>query len=435
MPRALGRFETALTLSGERDPFVVVVVLRLAAGPPAARLGPALEALQRRHPVLGVRIVAGPGGYRFEPEGTPEVPLRVLPRRGDEAWKAVAEGELGRPVDAGRGPLLRCVYLAPDDAGDGAAAEVVLAFHHAAMDAASGAALVAELLCLCEPGAVLPPAAPGFPPAAEDRRPARHRGLPGFARRVLFLVRQGADELAWRLRSPGGPAAPAPGRPARCRLLVAGLSRPDTAALVRRSRRRRVTLHAALHAALLLAVHRHLGDGYHGWLRAITFADLRPRLEPPVPAGVAGSYLSMLRFTVPVGPPAPDGSLWPLAARVDRRVEAALRRGDRFTAAHFAPAIMRRFLAGGTGRMATTALSYGGPLRLPGGIPYPVRGLHVFVSNLPVGPRFTAQARIFDGRLDLDVVTLEGDLPPGAAAAVTREALDLLRDAGGEEGR
>lgn len=433
MRRPLGSFETALTLSGDHAPFVVVLVLQLAATPSAERLRAALDVLRRRHPALGVRIVERGGRFAYEPDGTPPIPLGVRPRRGEDDWRGVAEAELALPVDRRTGPLLRCLLLA---CAEGEAGELVLTFHHAIMDGASGAALAGELLRLCEPGAGSDRADEGAGaalPAVEALFPRSHRGARGALRRAGFLARQLADEVAFRARARGRRSPPVV-RAARCRLLPVGLSRDETAALVRRSRRERVTLTGALHAALLLAVQRHLYGGQPGPLRYLAFADLRPHLSPVPGSAALGSCIAMLRYTARLGAGAGACGLWPLARRVSAQIDAGVRRGDRFGAVVFSEPMMRSVLAGRMGRMAATALSYVGPVALgaKGAGPSPVRGLRSFVSNLPEGPEFTAQARLFGGELLLDVVYLEADMDEHLAEAITGEVLETLRAAGEE---
>jgi len=448
MRRELGTFETALTLTGRHAPFVVVVVLELAGGPSPERLRLALDALQRRHPPLAARIVERKGRFRFEPDGTPPIPLEVEPRSKDGRWAEVAESELDRPIDAEAGPLLRCVYLAP--AGAGGPAEIVLTLHHAVIDAASAALLAGELLGLCAVargegagGGVDRVAGPTAgpedgPPPLESLFPAGLRGARGRLRRASFVARQLADELRYRLRPQGvGAAADLPPAPdgARNRVLSARLSAVATGALARRARRERVTLNSVLAAAFLLAVQGRLHGGRAGPMRYLTFADLRPYLPAPLPTERLGCAISMLRYTAALPAREPGGGgpaaeeFWPLAHAVNAQVAAGFRRGDKFCAALLAEATMRWTLGQRSRRMAASAVSYTGPLRLGP----PCRGVRAFVSNVPVGPEYTAQARLFAGELLLDVVYLDADLEPALAQAVLDDALATLQAAGGGE--
>lgn len=441
MGRQLGSFETAATLTDERSPFAVVTVLRLAAGPAPARLRSALAALQRLHPLLGCHVVERGGRrvYESRDTGTPE--LHRVARDDDDGWQALVEEELNRrPAPPPAAPV-RCTYRLPAGSDEGsevaAPCELVLTFHHAVMDAASGAAVLRRLLALCAPGGEPPAPEPGILPPAEALFPPAYRGLSGARRQLAFLGRQLADETVFRLGSRGVRRPPVVD-PVRCRVQVLGLDAAATAALVGASRRRRVTLNSALVAALLLAVHRHLyaaagGDdgGRAIPLRYITFANLRPYLDPPVTEERLGSLLAMLRYTTAVGP---DTGLWPLARQITAQVDAGSRRGDKFCSVLWCERVMRAMLRQRSQRMAASAVSYSGAVRLPevaeGAA---VRGLHAFVSNLGLGPEYTAQARLFGGRLVIDAVYLESDMDDSLAHQVGATIVDALRRAG-EEG-
>lgn len=383
--------------------------------------------------MLRVRIVERSGGFWFEPAAGVPIPLRQLERRDDETWRGAAEAELNQRIDIASGPLLRCAYVAPaNENGDTPAergrSELILTFHHTVMDAVSGAPLLRQLLTLCEEpegeteladGSTLPPVEERFPPAA--------RGLSGRWRLLRFLGRQLLDEMSYRIRTRGARRPPIV-EPACCRVLPVELAKDVSAALVRSLRRRRVTLNAALSAALLLAAYRHLyGGESETAMRYITFANLRPYLRPPVPDDHLGCAIVMLRYTARLGP---GRDFWRLASEIAEQVDAGVRRGDKFCAVRLSERMMRRILGRRSERMAATAVSYSGVTRLGeryGSIG--VRGTHAFVSNLGLGPEYTAQARWFRNRLQLDVVYLESDMDEALARALADEVLDTLRDA------
>ena len=450
MSRPLGTFETAATLTNDVAPFVVVVVLALDGGPSLERLRDALAVLQRRHPLLRVRIAERGGRFWYEPLGgpLPPIPLRVVERTTVERWREVAEEELNTRIGSEDGPLVRCTYVVRgSDPGDPRAKdrrELVLALHHAIMDGASGLTLVDQLLALCGPAsdgdlqelAAEAPAAGAILPPVETLFPASTRGLGGRLGAARFLGRQLADEVAFRLRTRCGRRPPIAAS-ARCHVLPVGLTREETAALVQATRRRRVTLNGALGAAFLCAVDDRLYGGSARALRYMTFADLRPYLDPPVPADELGSFLAMLRYTARMDGERPAGAsgaagggerFWDLARHLTGQVVRGARRGDKLWAVRLSEAVMRRLLRRRSERMAATAVSYLGVARL--GDAAGVRGLHAFVSNFALGPEYTALARIFDGELRLDVVYLDVDMDAALARELAEEIVDLLRRAG-----
>ncbi len=424
--RPLGSFETAQALTDAHTPFNVVAVLRLRDGPNASTIRHALDALQKRHPLLRAAIVSSDQGLRFVPCELP-IALERLDREGDSAWERAAEIELGSRFDAEVGPLVRCRLVG--DGGQGRTSEIILSFHHSIVDGASGTNAVAELLSACasiEAGET-PQIGPPLPllRPSEELFPASHLG---FRRRLSlagFLMRQMADEISYRVRSIGTRRPPIHPR-GRCRILCRSLGAEDTTALVRTCRRRRLSLNNALNAAMMLAVQRQLYGGETIPMRHFNFANLRPLLKPPVDDEHILSLHSMLRVTVSVRA---EDDLWTTAGDVNRAVTGSARRGDFFSSVSLSAAMMRIILGQGTQRMGTTALAYAGPPRMPRVFgSTEVIGLEVFVSNLTLGPEFTAQVRLIDGELRWNIVYLDCDLDRAKAEAISEEMLSLLRN-------
>ena len=422
--RGLGSFETGAALTHDRSPFIVAIVIRLGRGPSDERLRQALDALQARHPLLRARIVSTGWRKRFALDGVPPIALEAVPRPGEDAWQRVAEQALTGGLDASRGPLLRATYLRAGPTG--AASEIVLAFHHAIVDAASGQQLVDELLTACgEPDA--PPAASvaGLPPPTEAFVPAAYRGWRGGFRRAAYAGRQAAEEVRHRLRAR---AFTPPTRRASCRILPHELDVETTAALVEEGHRRRVTLNSALHAALALGLWRRRYAERPMTLQALAFADLRPYLRPEVPATTLACHIGMMRYPMRLRA---DAGFWPVAQELQERLYVSARRGEKFLANVLTGPVMRMTLAAGSVRMAHTALSYAGALRLRdhyGALS--VRGLHAFVASIPVGPEWTALARLHRDRLQCDFLYLAEDMGHAEAEAIAAEALGELQAAG-----
>ncbi len=163
-------------------------------------------------------------------------------------------------------------------------------------------------------------------------------------------------------------------------------------------------------------------------MRYITFADLRPYLEPPSGARPLAPYFSMLRFTIPVRSGA---DLWELARAINHQVLTGARRGDKFTSFLMAPWMMKTILKLQNARMSTAAISYGGVLQLadPSG-EIRIEEFHAFVSNLLLGPAYTGSARLWEGELWWDVVYLESDMDQAKASAIAESLLERLEQEG-----
>ncbi len=233
MERKLGIFETTQIEADRQFPFNVVVVLRLAGAPTAARVASAIDRLAAEYPLLGCRVEERRQGLWFCSTQARAPALETLERTDDESWKAVAEAELARPIPVSTGPLGRFSYLGPDPAGNG---ELILCLQHSIVDAASGAALAARLLELC-----LDPESrhtPQFPlPPAESRFPPAWRGWRGRWGAARFALAQLGEETAFRYRSRGlrQPPIHAGGR---SRILALALDRAASTALIQHCRRR-----------------------------------------------------------------------------------------------------------------------------------------------------------------------------------------------------
>jgi len=424
--RALGAFETAQALTDAHSPFNVVAVLRLRNGPGESTLRQALDVLQRRHPLLRAAFVSSDGGLRFVPCERP-ITLELMDRENDSTWEGAAETELGRRFDTGVGPLVRCQLLRNRE--NPTSSEVILNFHHSIIDGASGTNAVSELLSACamiEAGddPEIGPTLPLLPPS-ESLFPPRHLGGRRRLRLAGFLIRQIADEISFRVRSIGTRHPPVHPRGV-CRVLRCSLDADDTTALVRTCRRRRLSLNSALNAAMLLAVQRRLYAGKTIPMRHFNFADLRPLFKPPVTNEHILSLHSMLRVTVVVRT---EDDLWSTAAEVNRAVTAGVRRGDLFSSVVMSAPMMRIILGQERQRMATTALAYAGPPRLRRTFgPIKVAGLEVLVSNLTLGPEFTAQVRLIDGELRWNIVYLDSDMDRATAESVAEDMLSMLRN-------
>jgi hypothetical protein len=423
--RALGSFETAQALTDAHTPFNVVAVLKLRNGPGETTIRQALDTLQRRHPLLRAAFVSSDDGLRFVPCERP-ITLECLDRDDDSTWVAASETELGRRFDTQVGPLVRCQLIGNREGRT--SSEVILTFHHSIIDGASGTNAVVELLDACaliEAGEK-PEIGPPLPllPPSESMFPPRHLGGRRRLRLAGFLMRQTADEISYRVRSVGTRRAPIHSS-GLCRVLCCSLDADDTTALVRTCRRRRLSLNSALNAAMLLAVQRRLYGGKTTPMRHFNFADLRPLLKPPVTSEHILGLHSMLRVTVVVRA---ENDLWSTAADVNRAVTDGARRGDLFSSVVMSAPMMRIILRQGTQRMGTTALAYAGSPRLPRSFgSTEVAGLEVFVSNLSLGPEFTAQVRLIDGELRWNIVYLDCDMDRATAENLAEEMLSSLR--------
>ena len=123
----------------------------------------------------------------------------------------------------------------------------------------------------------------------------------------------------------------------------------------------------------------------------------------------------------------PDDDLWALAEVIHRDLNTSMQRGERFLAPLWSLFSMRMVFSQKSYRMGTIALSYTGPTPLTTSLEeLKVRQLHAFVSNFPIGPEFSGQARLFRGRLWIDLLYLDSDMSDDEAKAIADTVCDLL---------
>jgi len=431
MERPLGIFETAETLTDAAAPFNVVGVIELDTGIGSGGLSSALERAQRRHPLLRARIVDPGDGWRYDLDGAPPIPLEIIERRDASHWWEIAEAELNRVFDIETGPLMRCILLVGNQGTT--ASELIVSFLHTIIDGTSAINLVREILEDWNASAashrLTDPEILNLQPPVEEFFPSEYRGLRSKLRIAGFLARQLADEIGYRRRARGTRSMTV--HPTgRCRLLSRDLGGDDLDALVRATRRHRVTLNSALNAAMLLVIQKQLYEGAAVPLRNFNFAILRPYLQPPIDDHHLGSFHVMLRSTVDIEK---EHDFWRLASTINSQLVASSRRGDKYLSLLTVVDVMRFILGQRKMRMAAAALAYTGPVKLPQQIgAIRIRGVRSMVSNLPLGPEYTVQARLFGGRLCWDHVYLDCDMNEDTAGAITDEILDLLCTTGRE---
>ena len=424
--RALGSFERALLVQDRYGPFHIVAVLQLNGAPAPDTLRAALELLQGRHALLAARIRQAKGRSYFEAISNPSVPMSVLPRQGEEAWRPAAESELGRRIDNDRGPLFRCTYVFD---AEGARAEVILAIAHPIIDAPGCVLLVDELLRFAQQvteGRAPAVAALELQPAVDELFPAEFRGAAMARRTAPFLLEQMRDEIRYRWRTRGQTVLPMrPRSPGH--ILSMRFSADLTDRIARGARLERVTLNSLLNAALVRAVNRHLYGGRAMPMRTVTFATLRPYVVPPLSEPTLSPNITMLRYTLMVSP---ARDLWDLARDLQSQIESSFRRGHKFVAAKTTERLITIANRLQAFRLANTGLNYNGPLTLQaayGGVS--VLGLHGAISTVPVGPECAAQVSLFNDELSWDITYAESDMDPVLAQRIADEIRSSLDDA------
>lgn len=142
MNRLLGVSEHLRWLLDQRWSFNFTLSARVRGAIAVQQLTDALAWVQRRHPLLAVRISTEDGQQpRFISEGVSNIPLRVVKRQRDEHWCQEAEAELSLPFSWKSGPLLRVVFLQGE-----VVSELIITCHHSIGDGLSALYLLRDIL-------------------------------------------------------------------------------------------------------------------------------------------------------------------------------------------------------------------------------------------------------------------------------------------------
>jgi NRPS condensation-like uncharacterized protein len=209
----------------------------------------ALAKVQAKHPALTVAVREDSKGIPWfvTPSPLPEIPVRIVERTSEDDWMLESEKECSLHFDLKNGPLLRMVWIR-----SGVVSDLIMVCHHCICDGASIVTLFREILTLIdqpklsigkyEPFETIEDLVPQV--ILSDRRNQRKgRITSAFLRLFLFFV-PGKKEIRW----------------GKDYTLRWKLDKASTAALVRRCKTERTTVHAALCAAFLWGFRQVKGD-------------------------------------------------------------------------------------------------------------------------------------------------------------------------------
>lgn len=409
--------EQAFTRSNEAYPLSVVCVLRLKNGPAVVAIEAALAQMQQRHPLLRAGIHIGRQGFQFYVlEPLPPVSLILLPRTTDESWRTATESALNTTFDH-RGPLMKCWYLSQDD-DEGA--ELIVAFHHAIIDGVAARELLHELLSLS--GGLALETVPAQIPI-QSEFPADFRGSRLALRLLPFLGRQMRDEFRFRLK---GQAAPIP-RHSTNAIISLQLSADLSRRLSYRVGREGLSLNGVLSAAILCSLWKHrYPSRKQGLTRVISFADLRPVMEPAPGPTDLGCCVSMLRFSLPIRQ---ESTVWEVARDLRKAMYGAGRRGEMLLMGQLLHNLIRMALAAKSMRLGTSALSFIGKLDLDRNYgPIELEDVLAYITNNRFGPEFSGFGKVLFGRIELDLTYLPEEISASEAEAIVADIRTSLEE-------
>ena len=294
--------------------------------------------------------------------------------------------------------------------------ELIIAFHHALIDAASARLLLHELLCLLGELPLSSPAA-----LAKSRFPIAYRGL-RLIRNLMPMMRRQMKEM--RQYKKYGLSAPIPSSPITATLSFQ-FSKETSQGLIRKIARLRLSLNSVILAAIAMTTSKRLYEvKEEKRIRLITFAALRSKLLPPLENEELGCYTSMLRLNVPFHP---DQSLPELAKEIQSATIQASKRGELFLMAFLSKYLVKLTMKTKKERLGIAALSFIGKLELAstyGNLE--LKQLETYISNNPLGPQFSAFGKILFGQIGLDFIYLSAEIKKEEAETIVNEIKQLM---------
>lgn len=425
LPRRLDRAEAFFWFLDRVSSMNFAVVAEGRGTLTDAAVRAALDAAQRRHPLLRVSIAAD-AERRLSFVPAPHAPI-PYGRCTDADWRDALAERLVQPFALDTAPLARAWRFARDDDGGWVLA---LVLHHSIGDARSAFAVLDEIL---QGAAGLPPAGGDIAPRAPltDLYPAHVTGDAG--RQLGEQTKVARKALAERIGLPepqAGHGAPTGRLQPRLRSLR--FDAAQTAALAGKARAVGATVNGLIGAAQLIALRRLFGDATPRTLGLTCAADLRPYLSAPMDATTPGFYVTLVSSIQRVGD---ADELWPLAQRLSGAIRQQLQSGAAHLLYDFMPPA-ERFAPDAEGVAAfaqlmtrgvqTSLLSNAGRLAALPALPGLVVEARSFaLCPTPTQPIFLAVATDAGGMM-LNLNHNTAQLDAGTADAVLAGVRELL---------
>ena len=280
--RPLGAWEKILWLSDQSGRAQVVMVAQIKGKFSLEQLKLALNQVQERHLLLRVRIALDEAQQPWFVEDTSNnIPLRVVPREGEQQWQREVEQELSQPFVCYQAPLVRVVLVHSTDVS-----EVIITLHHSISDGVSGLFLIRDILqALATPETSIS-SEPLAIPVLEDLIPVQ-------VDENLFSQNSEIQKTSWlstnslSIKFTNPPTQFSTTTFEQTSQILpdihfASLSAENTTQLISRCRQEQTTVHAAICSAFLLAIANQNSEQMQQTLKCFSPINIREDLRPAV---------------------------------------------------------------------------------------------------------------------------------------------------------
>jgi|688.fasta_scaffold00506_23 NRPS condensation-like uncharacterized protein len=325
MNRELGISERIVWLLSEAGCNNFVIVSKINGFISETVLHQALLLLQKKHPILNVKIELGGTVPLFVSNSTPNIPLRVINLISTDDWIEQANSEMNLPFCCEKGPLVRLVWLKSSQENF-----ILVTFHHVIGDAIAGTYFLRDLLQisndLMTEGTVKSQIPLPERPPSEELIPTNLQGIKGAFNALGGGLRQGLIFTKQPKKIP--PDQDVPPKEVQTRVIHRRLSPQITQLMVERSRKERTSVHGLICAIILKAIARKLQSKNHESVNLGCFSavNLRNLLTPNIGEEI-GLYSSGISTFHQV---CIDTPVWDLAREVKTNLSRLLEKGEAF---------------------------------------------------------------------------------------------------------
>ncbi len=381
----------------------------------------ALDLIQCRHPRLNSRIVGSSDSLRFETQGTPKIPLRVVNKFHNGQWQEVVEEEMNEKFDSSQ-YLLRTTLVQIES--EHSTSYLLTTVHHAIADGLLSIQLHSEILTYCKSlasGEQVTQVAslPELPPLKE-LLPESMKGFRGAMHNASYLLREVFQMLWYRPKSLGFEQC-VPMELRRGSMIHKQLDPQLTQQLVNLCRKEGTTVHSALCAAMLFAAAKKItaSNRCDVGVNCLSPIDLRKRLQPIVGnehlSAVASGLISFHTLRT-------HTSFWELARDVKQQMEAGIERNDIFCKALMLRKILEFSMNLNADKaVLTVILSNLGRVNIP----------KIYGPFILEEISFAPGARAFSGVFSAAVATFEGKMLLNflfSEPSISRDTMESLVD-------
>ena len=317
--RALGAREQMFWLMDQKHPVHLTVTAEVKGTTKARDWRDALDAVQKRHPILSTLIKRNEGGQPalYLVDAAP-IPLRVVDGSVQERWELELDREMALPFTPEQAPLIRSVLIHKPQS-----AVLILIAHHAIADGMALVFLIRDLLQVLAGGQI---EALSFSSTAEE---------------LLSKLPKGEKIVPAEASQAGAPQAePALYREAdglTPRAIARKLDEHLTAALRERARREATTVQGALCAALVLAGRKTSSTWHEQSVRVMSPVNARAHLGAGEACGLYLGGAGMITFQ-----PVDSRAFWELARFAKEEISLSQTFQSLSTSLHRLEAIMSK---------------------------------------------------------------------------------------------